>query len=34
MLNVKPKYFGNVAVLSLQGQIVNGETEPQSMPAA
>ncbi len=27
MLNVHAKSLGNVAVLSLQGQIVNGETE-------
>jgi anti-sigma B factor antagonist len=27
MLNVNAKNLGNVAVLSLQGQIVNGETE-------
>lgn len=27
MLNVNAKNLGNIAVLSLQGQIVNGETE-------
>ncbi len=27
MLNLRAKTLGNVAVLSLQGQIVNGETE-------
>lgn len=27
MLNVQAKNLGNVAVLSLQGQVVNGETE-------